>query len=129
MKSFLFRRQRRDASRSSVVRQLWSACKPQVERLEGRVLLTSAPTTADSGVIATEDTTYTFTPNDFSFSDSDMEWASQSFSSSGSFNAPSGVTAARVLAIGGGGGGANGHQGGGGSGYVTVQPFQSRQVR
>ncbi|MEO7733916.1 MAG: hypothetical protein ABIY55_23330, partial [Kofleriaceae bacterium] len=45
---------------------------------------------------------------------------SATFTASGSFTVPPGVTAIHVLAVGGGGGGANGHQAGGGSGLVAT---------
>jgi hypothetical protein len=45
------------------------------------------------------------------------------YTTSGNFLVPGGVTSINVLAIGGGGGGANGHQGGGGAGYLSVGTF------
>lgn len=47
----------------------------------------------------------------------------QTFTSSGTFTVPPGVSQVRVLCVGGGGGGASGHQGGGGSGYVQTGTF------
>jgi hypothetical protein len=49
--------------------------------------------------------------------------SSITFTSSGTFIVPNGVTMVDVLVMGGGGGGANGHQGGGGAGYVGVGTY------
>jgi hypothetical protein len=45
------------------------------------------------------------------------------YTSSGTFTVPGGVTSVRVLCVGGGGGGGSGHQGGGGSGYVATGTY------
>ena len=47
---------------------------------------------------------------------------SQSFTSSGTFSVPSGVTAVNVLVVAGGGGGGNQHGGGGGAGGLIYRP-------
>ena len=47
---------------------------------------------------------------------------SQSFTSSGTFSVPSGVTAVDVLVVAGGGGGGGGHGGGGGAGGLVYRP-------
>ena len=47
---------------------------------------------------------------------------SQSFTSSGTFSVPSGVTAVDVLVVAGGGSGGGGHSGGGGAGGLVYRP-------
>jgi hypothetical protein len=51
----------------------------------------------------------------------------QTFTQSGTFVVPQGVSQVRVLCVGGGGGGGNGHSGGGGSGFVATGTFSVSQ--
>ena len=51
----------------------------------------------------------------------------QSFTDSGSFTVPKGVSSVRVLVVGGGGGGSGSHYGGGGSGHVKVGTYNVNQ--
>lgn len=92
------------------------------------VRLTASPTEVPSAfagwsLAACADTgpcTLTLTEATTSLTATFTRRGSTTFTTSGTFMVPPGVSSVRVLAVGGGAGGANGHQGGGGSGLVAT---------
>jgi hypothetical protein len=95
---------------------------------------TTGEISAASWALETENTTYNFTiqAEDSASNFSQRAFnivlsgpVSESFTSSGTFSVPTGVTAVQVLVVAGGGGGGTGHGGGGGAGglvFATAEP-------